>query len=342
MARGRVDRRRPARGANRVTFTEITRDAVQRGVPAPARDRLRPGRRPAGPARSSTGWWATSCRRSCGRRSAPGLSAGRVQSVALRLIVDREREIEAFVPGRVLERRRPPRARRRPEQPFLARLIQVGRREARGLARQEGPGPLDAGGGRRPRRAAARRGATASRRSDRRSVKRTPAPPFTTSTLQQEAARKLGFSAPQDDAARPAPVRGRRPARRGHRSASSPTCGPTRSTSPTRRCAELADVVKGQYGEEYALAEPRRYKKKQRGAQEAHEAIRPTSAARYAGRAEPYLDRDQARLYRLIWQRTWPRRWPRRASTRSRWTSRRRRPARRAPTYVAARHRARR
>jgi DNA topoisomerase-1 len=67
--------------------------------------------------------------------------------------------------------------------------------------------------------------------------------------------------------------------------------------------AEIADVVQGQYGKEYGLDKPRRYKKKQRGAQEAHEAIRPTSAKRLPETVESSLDRDQARLYRLIWQR---------------------------------------
>jgi DNA topoisomerase-1 len=68
--------------------------------------------------------------------------------------------------------------------------------------------------------------------------------------------------------------------------------------------AELAETVRELYGPQYALAEPRRYKRKQRGAQEAHEAIRPTVAARHPDRVEPHLERDQARLYRLIWQRT--------------------------------------
>jgi DNA topoisomerase-1 len=68
--------------------------------------------------------------------------------------------------------------------------------------------------------------------------------------------------------------------------------------------SELAEVVHAQFGKEYALDKPRVYKKKQRGAQEAHEAIRPTSAKRLPDEVEQHLDRDQARLYRLIWQRT--------------------------------------
>src|SRR5207302_1887637 len=68
--------------------------------------------------------------------------------------------------------------------------------------------------------------------------------------------------------------------------------------------AELTELVTQLYGSEYALPEPRRYRKKQRGAQEAHEAIRPTGAARLPDQLDDVLDRDQARLYRLIWQRT--------------------------------------
>src|SRR5204863_707294 len=66
----------------------------------------------------------------------------------------------------------------------------------------------------------------------------------------------------------------------------------------------LSDVVTQLYGSEYALPQPRRYTRKQRGAQEAHEAIRPTSGLRQPDAMESVLDRDQARLYRLIWQRT--------------------------------------
>src|SRR5437870_4268205 len=67
---------------------------------------------------------------------------------------------------------------------------------------------------------------------------------------------------------------------------------------------ELSDVVTQLYGPEYALAQPRRYRKKQRGAQEAHEAVRPTSAARHPDQLQGVLDPSQAKLYRLIWQRT--------------------------------------
>src|SRR5207302_968667 len=135
-----------------------------------------------------------------------------------------------------------------------------------------------------------------------REVKRSPSPPFTTSTLQQEAARKLGYSSRKTMVI----------AQQLYEGVSLPGEGQvglitymrTDSVNIAEQAlAELADVVKEQFGEQYALDKPRRFKKKQRGAQEAHEAIRPTSAKRLPDRIEQHLERDQARLYRLIWQR---------------------------------------
>src|SRR5207247_8651538 len=136
-----------------------------------------------------------------------------------------------------------------------------------------------------------------------REIKRSPAPPFTTSTLQQEAVRKLGFSS----------RRTMQIAQRLYEGINVPGEGQVglitymRTDSvhiAAQALKELADVVRDQFGAEYALAEPRRYKKKQRGAQEAHEAIRPTGASRTPDQLQDVLDPSQARLYRLIWQRT--------------------------------------
>src|SRR5207247_3768659 len=126
-----------------------------------------------------------------------------------------------------------------------------------------------------------------------RELKRTPAPPFTTSTLQQEAARKLGFSA----------KRTMQVAQRLYEGVNIPGEGQVGLITYMRTDSvniadqalrELQDLVKLQYGKEYALDKPRRYKKKQRGAQEAHEAIRPTSAQRTPDAVEAHLERDQA------------------------------------------------
>jgi DNA topoisomerase-1 len=293
------------RAANRVTFTEITRDAVQEAFRNPRRidfDLVN-----AQQARRILD-------RIVGYELSPllqkglkrwDLSAGRVQSVALRLIVDREREIAAFVPVEYwsVDARLTASTDEGVDEPaFLARLIQVGEKklaaspDKKGLVlstQEEAEAHVEALG-------------TAAYRVKevrRREVKRTPSAPFTTSTLQQEAARKLGFSARKT----------MQVAQRLYEGINIPGEGQvglitymrTDSVNIAEQALqELADVVRTQFGKEYALAQPRRYKKKQRGAQEAHEAIRPTSAGRLPDVVQSFLDPNQARLYRLIWQRT--------------------------------------
>src|SRR6266542_2740796 len=254
--------------SSRVTFTEITRDAILEAFEHPrtvdlqlveAQQARRILDRLVGYRLSPVLW----------KKVRPGLSAGRVQSVALRLVVDREREIRAFVPVEYWS--------------IDARLAT----EADGAQHVEN----------------LRRAAYRVQEVRQREVKRSPAPPFTTSTLQQEAARKLGFSSRKT----------MRVAQQLYEGVELPGEGQTGLITYMRTdsvniadtaLAELADVVRTQFGQEYSLEKPRRYKKKQRGAQEAHEAVRPTSAQRLPDAVEQHLDRDQARLYRLIWQRT--------------------------------------
>jgi DNA topoisomerase I len=289
------------RAANRVTFTEITRGAVQDAFQNPRRidfdlvdaqqarrimDRL-------------VGYELSPLLQKGLKRW--DLSAGRVQSVALRLIVDRERDIEAFVPVEYwsVDARLSPNG---DEHAFLARLIQVGDQKLAASPDKKGLVLSTQDEAQAHVRALLEAGY---RVADvrRREVKRTAAPPFTTSTLQQEAARKLGFSARKT----------MQLAQRLYEGVDLPGEGQvglitymrTDSVNIAEQALqELADVVRTHYGPEYALAEPRRYRKKQRGAQEAHEAIRPTTAARLPDAMQAILDRDQARLYRLIWQRT--------------------------------------
>ena len=257
-----------ARAANRVTFTEITRDAVQEAFRNPRRvdfdlvdaqqarrivDRL-------------VGYELSPLLQKGLKRW--DLSAGRVQSVALRLIVDREREIDAFVPVEYwsVDARLTPDG---DERAFLARLIQVGDEklaaspDKRGLllsTQEEAEAHVQA------LRAAAYR----VKEVRKREIKRNPAPPFTTSTLQQEAARKLGFSARKT----------MQLAQRLYEGITLPEEGQVGLITYMRTDSvniadqalqELADVVRRQYGPQYALDQPRRYRKKQRGAQEAHE-----------------------------------------------------------------------
>ena len=288
------------RAANRVTFTEITKDAVQQAFRDPRRidfdlvnaqqtrrilDRI-------------VGYELSPL---LSKRLRRALSAGRVQSVALRLIVDREREIRAFVPVEYwsVDARLSPTDE---EIPFLARLIQIG--EDKLAASPDKKGLVLGTADEAERHAARLRDADYRVLEVRqREIKRSPAAPFTTSTLQQEAARKLGFSARKT----------MQVAQRLYEGINIPGEGQvglitymrTDSVNIAEQALkELADVVRQQFGAEYALPTPRRYKKKQRGAQEAHEAIRPTSASRLPDQLEDVLDPNQARLYRLIWQRT--------------------------------------
>jgi DNA topoisomerase-1 len=286
--------------ARRVTFTEITRDAILDAFAHPrqidrnlfdAQEARRILDRLVGYKISPLLW----------KRVQPGLSAGRVQSVAVRLIVEREREIEAFNPVEYwsIDVRLSPED---PEQPFLARLVEVPdgklatNPDKKGLVLgAEGEAATHAD---RLRQATYR--VTAVEKKQR---KRSPAAPFTTSTLQQEAARKLGFGA----------RRTMQIAQRLYEGIDIPGEGSVglitymRTDSVTiadTALREIAELVKGEYGQAYTLAEARRYKTRSRNAQEAHEAVRPTSAMRTPQRVAATLDRDQLRLYTLIWQRT--------------------------------------
>jgi DNA topoisomerase-1 len=286
---------------NRITFTEITRDAILEAVSQPRRidmqlvdaqqarrvlDRL------VGYRISPILW----------KRVRPGLSAGRVQSVAVRLIVEREREIRAFEPVEYwsVDVRLTPEGE--PEEPFLARLVRTP--EGKLAASPEKKGILL--GTEDEASVHAERLGRASYRVqsvEKKQRKRSPAPPFTTSTLQQEAARKLGFGA----------RRTMQLAQRLYEGVSLPGEGTVglitymRTDSVTiaeTAVREIAELVRQDFGKEYALPEPRHYKTRSRNAQEAHEAIRPTSALRTPDRVQSALERDQFRLYKLIWQRT--------------------------------------
>jgi DNA topoisomerase-1 len=286
--------------AKRVTFTEITRDAILEAFQSPraidlrlveAQQARRILDRLVGYRLSPVLW----------KKVRPGLSAGRVQSVALRLIVDRDREIAAFVPVEYwsVDVRLTPEGE---EAPFAARLIEIPEGklatspDKKGITLSAEPdAALHAD---RLREAAYR-----VREVREKEVKRNPAPPFTTSTLQQEAARKLGFGA----------RRTMRLAQQLYEGIDLPGEGRVglitymRTDSTTiaeSALREIAEVVRTEFGAAYTLKQPRRYKTKQRGAQEAHEAIRPTSAMRTPDRVTGALDKGQLALYRLIWQRT--------------------------------------
>ncbi|MDH3666374.1 MAG: type I DNA topoisomerase [Paracoccaceae bacterium] len=216
-------------------------------------------------------------------RKLPGArSAGRVQSVALRLIVEREMEIEAFKPREywsVTAVLTTPQGEK-----FEARLTELDgtKLDRFDLADEEGA-----------KRAVAAIGAVAlnALSVEAKPATRNPYPPFMTSTLQQEASRKLGFGAEQT----------MRTAQRLYE-AGHITYMRTDGVDMAPEAVHAArDAIRARYGDNYLPGSPRMYKTKAKNAQEAHECIRPTMMAKAPG--ELSLEQDQARLYELIWKR---------------------------------------
>jgi DNA topoisomerase-1 len=222
-------------------------------------------------------------------RKLPGArSAGRVQSVALRLIVDRELEIEAF---RTQEYWTVEADVAAGSDPFVARLV---KHEGRRLGRLD----LDADGA-VAAKAAVEQGAFTVSAVEKKPGRRMPPPPFTTSTLQQEASRKLGFSAQRTMQAAQKLYEG---VDIGGETVGLITYMRTDGVqSAPEALDEARQVIAGLYGPEYVPPSARLYKTKAKNAQEAHEAIRPTSLDRNPGRLR--LEPDLGRLYELIWKR---------------------------------------
>ncbi len=223
-----------------------------------------------------------------------GLSAGRVQSVALRLICEREKEIKAFQEqeywtiGAELATGK--------GQKFTANLV-----EAEGKKLGKFDIPDDKAADRLVK--ALENGAYTVDKVTKSERKRTPAPPFTTSTLQQEAARKLGFSAKKTMSTAQKLYEGVAVGDEGL--VGLITYMRTDSVVLSNQALQEAhEVITSLYGKDYALAKPRFYKNKAKNAQEAHEAIRPTYISKTPAELKKYLPPDQFRLYDLIWKRT--------------------------------------
>jgi DNA topoisomerase-1 len=225
-----------------------------------------------------------------------GLSAGRVQSPALRMIVERELEIEAF------------KAREywtieadvsKSEQPFASRLVQYKGEKVEQFSFRNEASARDV----ERTLLEAANGELAALSVTKRQRRRNPTAPFTTSTLQQEASRKLGFNT----------QRTMRVAQRLYEGVELPGEGQVGLISYMRTdsvtladvaVAEIRDVIAERYGSENVPDEPRTFKNKSKNAQEAHEAVRPTSVAWFPDDIRGSLDDDQYKLYSLIWKRT--------------------------------------
>jgi len=290
----------------RIEFHEITKDAIQRAIKRP---------RPIDLARVDAQQARRVLDRLVGYKLSPllwrkvrrGLSAGRVQSVAVRLIVDREREIQAFRPEEYWSLTA--RLQTGDGQTFSARYQGAGQEKTElknwdetvavvqaVLGRTAGnlpPGqPVDLSGA----------GLTLEVRNvRRREKKRNPAFPFTTSSLQQEASRKLGFTVRRTMAVAQQLYEGLPLGDAGHTGLV--TYIRTDSTRIADEAARaVAAFIEGQYGRDYLPAR-RREADKRTGEQGAHEAIRPTDVNRTPESVKPFLTPDQYRLYKLIWER---------------------------------------
>ena len=219
------------------------------------------------------------------------LSAGRVQSVALRLIVEREREIEAFVPVEYWTIG----AELRPEglkATFLTRLTRIDDSEPE-LDREEAVKPILAD------METAAYSITKIKRGERR---RKPPAPFITSTLQQEASRKLGFTAKRTMGLAQGLYEGQEVGEGGGTGLI--TYMRTDSTNISAIAqAEARTYISGKYGSDFLPPEPPQYRTRAVAAQEAHEGIRPTSVMREPEKVKPFLEPAMFKLYQLIWQR---------------------------------------
>ncbi|MEA3109848.1 MAG: topoisomerase [Gammaproteobacteria bacterium] len=225
----------------------------------------------------------------------PGLSAGRVQSPALRMICEREDEIAAFI---AREYWTIDAALEHSEQKFPGKLVEYAgakveqfsftteteAREVERTLQDAAKGTLTVMG------------------VDRKQRRRNPAPPFTTSTLQQEAARKLSFSAQKTMRVAQQLYEG---VDIGEGAVGLITYMRTDSLNLAQEAiGQIRETIVQLYGKEGLAEEPRIYKTKSKNAQEAHEAIRPTASNILPNDIEKHLEADQFRLYSLIWKRT--------------------------------------
>jgi len=276
----------------RVVFTEITRAAIEKAFENPeildmklvnAQQGRRIVDRLVGFQISPILW----------EKVRGGLTAGRVQSVSLRLIVDREREIEAFVPDEywsVAAELRPEEAAS--NETLHANLTHIDGKKMHVDSQTE----LD------PIISDLEKAHFEVRKIRRGTRVRNPYPPFITTTMQQDAARKLGFSAKKTMAVAQQLYQGIDVGKGGETGLI--TYMRTDSTNVSDSAQQSARTfVQSNYGDEYIPSEIPQYTTKAKRAQEAHEAIRPTLIGRTPKSIKSFLKNDQYRLYTLIWQR---------------------------------------
>jgi DNA topoisomerase-1 len=224
-----------------------------------------------------------------------GLSAGRVQSPALRMIVEREEEIEAF---KAREYWTIEADLNKEKQAFSAKLTRLQGEKVEQFSITDGERAAEA----ERLLLAAAEGSLVVEKVQKKQRRRNPAAPFTTSTLQQEAARKLGFTTQRT-------MRTAQQLYEGVDTGSGTSGLITYMRTDSVHLAdeavnELRSYIGERFGPEHFPQQPRQFKTKSKNAQEAHEAVRPTSAQRSPEQLKNHLTKDQFRLYELIWKRT--------------------------------------
>ncbi len=279
------------REPRRLEFHEITRPAIEQALRHPqplnrslidAQQARRVLDRLVGYSLSPLLW----------RKVQSGISAGRVQSVAVRLICDREREIQAFVPVEYWSIDADLRKLVPPTDPFRSRLVQVrGKKPELGNQEQAAAIVDDL-----------RRSSFAVKDVATKPVRRNPPPPFTTSTLQQAASHRLGMSAKRTMTVAQQLYEGVALGSQGH--VGLITYMRTDSVNLAESAIQAARrFIQAAFSAAHLADKPVYYRTKSKGAQEAHEAIRPTEPERPPNEVRQFLDGDQFRLYQLIWQR---------------------------------------
>jgi DNA topoisomerase-1 len=274
---------------HRILFHEITKDAIRDALADPGEidDRKVDAQQARRILDRLVGYKASPI---LWRSIKTGLSAGRVQTVALRLIVEREREIRAFVPQEYWSIEA---LCAKNGQTFEAALAKIGGHKPQLHSAEEAQRVVDA----------VRTLPFQVTKVEKRQRRKNPAAPFTTSTLQQEAAKKLGFSSRRTMRAAQDLYEGREIGEEG------PVGLITymRTDSPEVSDTALASVrsfIGKNYAKAYLPESPNIYRpKKNARVQGAHEAIRPTDVARRPEQVQQYLEPDQFKLYQLIWQR---------------------------------------
>lgn len=275
---------------NRVTFNEITKSGIKYGMEHPrcidqqlvdAQQARRVLDRIVGYEISPFLW----------KKIRKGLSAGRVQSVAVRLVVDREDEIRAFKPEEYWTLEALLQKQGVKAKPFLAKYYGTGGKKCE-IATEEQANALKAAAEKEPFIIKSIKTGTR---------QKNPAPPFITSTLQQDASRRFGFQA----------KRTMKVAQELYEGINLPDLGAvgliTYMRTDSLRISDEAlsaahDYIQRTYGENYALAKPRTFRSKS-NAQDGHEAIRPTMIDLAPAKIKESLSSDQYKLYKLVWER---------------------------------------